>query len=181
MDRTDRQEGQPRGPCRRKGKVRSRRETIEGNLARVARGTGSMYCARNSVPFPIFSGKGGTRRGRCWIGRLVRRNGPTQVKKILSRTRDRPLGEVRRPWYRVRRRVCSENILVLARKNYEVYTDIGPMVGLMRILSVLDTCARPNLVRKSEFPAGMETPVSFGPTQDIGDANTRSLRTLGTI
>ena len=52
---------------------------------------------------------------------------------------------------------------------------------MSRVLSVLDTSAGPNLVRKSELPATMETLVSFGPTQDIGDANNRPLRTLGSF
>ena len=52
---------------------------------------------------------------------------------------------------------------------------------MSRVLSVLDTGAGPNLIRKSELPAGLETLVSFGPTQDIGDANNRPLRTVGTI
>ena len=56
------------------------------------------------------------------------------------------------------------------------------MIGLMsRVLSVLDTGAGPNLIRKSELPAGLETLVSFGPTQDIGGANNRLFRTAGTI
>ena len=116
------------------------------------------------------------------VGLLDKPKGPTKVKKNLSRNEDRPLEEVRRPWYRVRRRECPEKILVLARKHYKVYADIGPKVGLMsRVLSVLDTGAGPNLVRKSELPAGMETLVSFGLTQDIGDENNRLLRTVGTI
>ena len=52
---------------------------------------------------------------------------------------------------------------------------------MSRVLSVLDTGAGPNLIRKSELPAGLETLVSFGPTQDIGDANNRPLRTVSTI
>ena len=67
-------------------------------------------------------------------------------------------------------------------KNHKVYADIGPTFGLMsRVLSVFDTGAGPNLVRKSELPVRMESLVSFGRTQDIGDANNRPLRTLGTI
>ena len=116
------------------------------------------------------------------VGLVDKPKGPAQVKKILSRARDHPLEEVQRPWYRVKRRECPEKILVVARKNYKVYADIGPTIGLMsRVLSVLDTGAGPNLVRKSELPAGMESLVSYGPTQDIGDANNRPLRTLGTI
>ena len=108
--------------------------------------------------------------------------GLLKVKKILSRKDFNPLDEIRRPCYRVRRRDSPEKILVLARKTYKVYADIGPTIGLMsRVLSVLDTGAGPNLVRKSELPPGMETLISFGPTQDIGDANNRPLRTLGTI
>ena len=67
-------------------------------------------------------------------------------------------------------------------KNYKVFADTGPTVGLMsRVLSVLDTGAGPNLIRKYELLAGLETLLSFGPTQDIGDAHNRPLRTVGTI
>ena len=107
---------------------------------------------------------------------------PVKVKRILRRGQDDPLEQVRRPWYSVKRRECPEKILVLARKNYKVFADIGPTVGLMsRVLSVLDNGAGPNLNRKSGLPAGLETLVSFGPTQDIGDANNGPLRTVGTI
>ena len=59
---------------------------------------------------------------------------------------------------------------------------IGPTVRRMsRVLSVLDTGASPIPIRKSELPAGLETLVSFGPTQDIGDANNWPLCTVGTI
>ena len=90
--------------------------------------------------------------------------------------------QVQRPWYRVKRRECREKILVLVRKTYRVFADIGPTVGLMsRVLSVLDTGAGPSLIRKFELPAGLETLVSFGRTQEIGDAHNRLLRTVGTI
>ena len=52
---------------------------------------------------------------------------------------------------------------------------------MSRVLSMLDTGAGPSLIRKSELPAGLETLLSFRPTQDIGDANNRPLRTVGTI
>ena len=52
---------------------------------------------------------------------------------------------------------------------------------MSRALSVSDTGAGPNLIRKSELPAGLETLVSFGPTQDIGGAKNRPLHTIGTI
>ena len=116
------------------------------------------------------------------VGIVDKLEAPVKVKRILPRGQDDPLEQVRRPWYRVKRRECLEKILVLARKNYKVFADIGPTVGLMsRVLSVLDTGAGPNLIRKSELPQGLETLVSFGPTQDIGDANNRPLRTVGTI
>lgn len=55
------------------------------------------------------------------------------------------------------------------------------MVGLMSlVLSFLDTGAGPNPVRESELPPGVETLVSFGTPQDIGDAKNRPLCTLGT-
>ena len=116
------------------------------------------------------------------VGIVDKLKAPARVKKVLRRGRDDLLEQVRRPWYRVKRRECLEKILVLARKKYKVFADIGPMVGLMsRVLSVLDTGAGPNLIQKSELPAGLETLLSFGPTQDIGDANNRPLRTVGKI
>ena len=116
------------------------------------------------------------------VGIVDKLEAPVRVKRILRRGQDDPLERIRRPWYRVKRRECPEIFLVLARKNYNVFADIGPTVGLMsRMLSVLDTGAGPNLIRKSKLLAGLETLVSFGPTQDIGDANNRPLRTVGTI
>ena len=116
------------------------------------------------------------------LGIVDKLEAPVRVKRILRRGRDDPLEQVRRPWYRVKRRECPENILVLARKNYKVSADIGPTVGLMsRVLSVSDTGAGPNLIRKYELPAGLETLVSSRPTQDIGHASNRRLRTVGTI
>ena len=82
------------------------------------------------------------------VGLVDRPKGPAQVKEILSRVRDRPLEEIGRRWYRVRRRECLEKILVVARKNYKLYADIGATVGsISRVLSVLDTGAGPNLVQ----------------------------------
>lgn len=69
-----------------------------------------------------------------------------------------------------------------SRKNYKIYADIGPTVGVMnRVLYVLDIGRGPNHIRKPELPPGMEALVSFGSTQDIGDANNGLLLTLGTI
>ena len=116
------------------------------------------------------------------VGIVDKLEAPVKVKRILRRGQDDPLEQIRRPWYRFKRRECPEKILVLARKNYKVFADIGPTVGLMsRVLSVLDTSPGPNLIRKSELPAGLETLVSFGPTKDIGDANNRPLHTVDTI
>lgn len=114
------------------------------------------------------------------FGIVHKPTGPTHVKKILSRVQDRSLDHFRRPWHRIKRRECHEKILVLARKTYKVCADIGPTGRLMsRVQSVLDTGTGPNLIPKSELPSGMETFVSFRPTQDIGDANNRPLRSLG--
>lgn len=71
---------------------------------------------------------------------------------------------------------------MLTGKNYKVYADIGPTVGLMqRSLAVLDTVAGPNLIRKTELPRGMEALIAHGPSMDIGDANNRPLRTIGSL
>ena len=115
------------------------------------------------------------------FGIVDRPKEPVRVKKVWRRGKDGPLERVWRRWYRVKRRGCPEKVLVLARKTYKIFADIGPTVGLMRrVLSVLDTGAGMNLIRKSELPAGLETFLSFGPTQGIGYANNRPLRTVGT-
>lgn len=73
-------------------------------------------------------------------------------------------------------------ILVLARKIFNIYVDIEPIVGLMsRVLPVLDNGTRPNLIQKSKIPSGIETVESFGPTQYTSDTNSRPLCTVGTM
>ena len=50
------------------------------------------------------------------VGIVDKLEEPVRVKRILLRGQDDPLEQVRRPWYRVKRRECAEKILVLARK-----------------------------------------------------------------
>lgn len=48
-------------------------------------------------------------------------------------------------------------------------------------VTVLDTGAGPNLVRKSEIPLGMEALIAAGPKIDITDAHNRPIWTIGTL
>ena len=76
----------------------------------------------------------------------------------------------------------SREDLVYYEKTYNVFADIGPTVDLLdHVLSVSDTSAGPNLMRKYELPAGLETLASFGPMQDISDANSGPLRIVNTM
>lgn len=103
------------------------------------------------------------------------------VKRILQRGKPL-LACFRRPWQRATRAECPNRILVLTRKNYKVYADVRPSIGLMRrMTAVLDTGAGPNLIRKSELPPGTEDRIAMGPSLDIRDANNRPLRTIGLI
>ena len=63
------------------------------------------------------------------VGIVDKLKAPEKVKRILRRGQDDPLEQVRRPWYRVKRRECPEKILVLARKNYKVFADMDRRSG----------------------------------------------------
>ena len=101
------------------------------------------------------------------------------VKKILSRT-DPPVWRIRRPWKRVTTPGNPTLVMVMARRNYKVYANIGVTVPLMqRMLAILDTGAGPNFIRRSELPKGSEAFMASGPLPNICDANNNPLRTIG--
>ena len=73
-------------------------------------------------------------------------------------------------------------LLVMARRNYKVYADVGLNRPLLtRRLTVLDTGAGPNFIRKDELPPGFESRLRYGPLLNIGDANNNPLSMLGVI
>ena len=105
---------------------------------------------------------------------------------ILSRKRGIPttVGQLclRRPWHRSNNEKNPDRILVMSKRNYKVYADIGPdRTRLRRLLSVVDTGAGPNFIRREELPPGIEKDIRYGPLPDICDANDRPLRMIGTI
>lgn len=68
----------------------------------------------------------------------------------------------------------------MAKRNFKVHSDIGLDLNRMkRTLSVLDTGAGPNFIRKSELPSRFERQVRTGPLPDICDANGKPLSMLG--
>ncbi|CAN8069585.1 unnamed protein product [Agarophyton chilense] len=72
--------------------------------------------------------------------------------------------------------------MVVSKRNYKVYADIGSDRNLLsRRLTILDTGAGPNFLRESELaPADLER-IRYGPLRDIRDANKNALKTLGTV
>ena len=65
-------------------------------------------------------------------------------------------------------------------RNFKVYADIDDSpTRLLRTLSVLDTGAGPNFIRKNALPAGDLTPLSYGHLPDIADANSNPIPVKG--
>ena len=70
----------------------------------------------------------------------------------------------------------------MAKRNYKIYADLGFTPFLLeKKLTVLDTGAGPNFIRKSDLAPGFEQYVRYGPLPSISDANRNPLRMLGTI
>ena len=68
----------------------------------------------------------------------------------------------------------------MTKRNFKVYADIGESpTRLLRTLSVLDTGADPNFIRKNALPAGDLTPLSYGPLPDVSDANSNPIQVKG--
>lgn len=64
---------------------------------------------------------------------------------------------LRRRWVSYKYLRYPERILVLAKRNYKVYADIGITKSLIRrALPMLDREAGPNFIRRSELPLEME-------------------------
>ena len=71
---------------------------------------------------------------------------------------------------------------MMAKRNYKVYADLGYRHQFMvRKLSILDTGAGPNVIRKSELPTELLNHLEFGPVPNVADANRNPIRILGII
>lgn len=88
---------------------------------------------------------------------LLKRPVPTSPDDSVEETRklEKATG-LRRPW----RRVCDERrptvIFLLKKRNYKVYADLGRNASVMtRHLTVLDTGAGPNVIRRDVLPEGV--------------------------
>lgn len=89
---------------------------------------------------------------------------------------------LRRPWRRTRRLRQLDRVMIMTKRNYKVYADIGPDIQrVRRLVSVLDTGAGRNFIRRSELPPGVEDRMRYGPLPDICDANNNPLSMLGII
>ena len=89
-------------------------------------------------------------------------------------------GELRRPWIQYRDSRAPVRVFLMTRRNFKVYADIGDSpTRLLRTLSILDTGAGPNFIRKNALPAGDLIPLSYGPLPDIADANSNPIQVKG--
>ena len=88
--------------------------------------------------------------------------------------------ELRRPWIQYRDSRAPVLIFLMTKRNFKDYTDIGDSATrLLRTLSVLDTGAGPNFIRKKALPAGDLSLLSYGPLPDIADANSNPIQVKG--
>ena len=70
----------------------------------------------------------------------------------------------------------------MAKRNYKVYADLGLNASLQaKKLTILDSGAGPNFIRKSELPLGFEDRIKYGPLPSVNDANNNPVRMVGLI
>ena len=107
--------------------------------------------------------------------------------RILTRGSGKPtedteaLGELRRPWRLLKSKIDGR-VLMMAKRNYKIYADIGLQKQLLaKKVAVLDTGAGPNCVRESDLPPGYEASMRYGPVPNIGDANNKPIAMKGYI
>ncbi|CAN8071373.1 unnamed protein product, partial [Agarophyton chilense] len=112
---------------------------------------------------------------------------PRSPVKILTRkdTADadsKHLGVLRRPWIRIRNNRIPDRVLVMAKRNYKVYADLGLHTQFMvRHLTVLDTGAGPNFIVESLLPPPLRSIIRSETVPDVLDANNNPLKTAGVI
>lgn len=101
-----------------------------------------------------------------------------RIPKIESCPGSDQLFKLQRPWRTVRSVNHPDRFMVMERRNYKAYADIGLRPGLRHPKLVsLDTGAGPKFVRSSELPQEEINFISYGPLPDSCDAN---YNTLGT-
>lgn len=89
---------------------------------------------------------------------------------------------LRRPWIRYRNLGIPDRALVLAKRNYKGYADVGlPNPYMGRQLSVVDTGALPNLINLELVPPALRAHIRCGPGLDIADANDKPQKTVGYV
>ena len=70
----------------------------------------------------------------------------------------------------------------LTSRNYKVYADVGVnRYRLTRKISILDTGAGANFIRKSELDAEWESHIRYVPLPSVCDANNKPLKAMGII
>ena len=68
----------------------------------------------------------------------------------------------------------------MRKRNFKVYAEIGVTPLLARKLSVVDTGAGPNFIRKDELPLGVDV-IRHGPLPNVADANNNPIRMTGLV
>ncbi|PXF42205.1 hypothetical protein BWQ96_08073 [Gracilariopsis chorda] len=73
----------------------------------------------------------------------------------------------------------TDYVMIMARRNYKVYADIGSSKSLLsRRLAVLDTGAGPNFIRLYELQSDERSRIQEACLPDIRDANKRPIKSL---
>ena len=98
---------------------------------------------------------------------------PTEHKIIL---------DLQRPWNRCRNPKFPDRVLTMKKRNYKVYADVGiDEYNMHRKVSILDTGAGPNFIRRDELPEVTWAKIRQAALPDVCDANNRPLQTAGLI
>ena len=103
-------------------------------------------------------------------------------KELLHPEHGNKLGELRRPWQKYVQPRLPSTLMVMAKRNYKCYADFGlGLHFLVKKLTVLDTGAGPNFVRKDELPPKYTQKLRPAPLLKICDANGNLIGTCGVI
>lgn len=90
--------------------------------------------------------------------------------------------QLQRPWRRHRSPKHPGRIVIMAKLNCKVYADLGlDRDRMFRVLSILDTGAGLNFVRRTELPVEVERYIRHGPLPDICDASNKPATVVGTV
>lgn len=103
-------------------------------------------------------------------------------RKVATDVDSEHLSVLRRPWRRVDDARHPERILVMRKRNYKVYAELGLTSQFMvRQLTVLDAGAGPSLINSDIIPSAFGSNIRYGTVLQITDANSNPLQTAGTI